>query len=341
MNFLPRIYGQEKIQKTLNYMVSNNTLGHTLIFYGDEGLGKTTAAIDLASILMKKENLYQKETEKWFKEDFSKFPVLTTSDKQLWYIRPLGMELKLEQFRVFLESMQTFDDKIHVCIIDEAQSMMSPVANALLKTLEEPLKNIYFILITHELNTLLPTIISRGQLFPFFSLNQQEYFELIRKNTDKFELPDGVDYKQAFRLTEGNPGLTLSFFEDGNFIFLKRAFKFWETVSTNKNFFYLLSQEEFKDRVDFIRYIKFLRVIGQDLMLLIATGNIDFVRCINFVELEKTISQKWTYEKVYYSLKILEKALTACKRYISLKLIWDMIIIEFEHIQKGDKGWKV
>lgn len=59
-------------------------------------------------------------------EDKKKMAVITLADDQVWYLRPLGMELKIEQFRTFLEAMASFDEKPHVCIIDEAQTMMDP-----------------------------------------------------------------------------------------------------------------------------------------------------------------------------------------------------------------------
>lgn len=337
--FLPNIYGHENIQKLFKSMILNNSLGHSLIFYGDEGLGKTTTAIDLASILTNK--IYQNETKEWFLEEFSKYPVLTTSDKRLWYIRPLGLELKLEQFRIFFESMQSFDDQIHICIIDEAQSMMPPVANALLKTLEEPIKGVYFILITHDLSALLPTIISRGELFPFFPLSKKDYIQLLKDFPDKFSLPEDLTYEQAFRLTEGNPGMTLAFSKSGKTLGLKEALEFWCIVTDSNNIFYSLSQIDFKERIEFIRYLKCLRLIAQDLMVLTSIDKVEFIRCINFIDKEKIISKKWSYENICKAIRILNKALIACKRYISIKLIWDMILVEFEHIKKGDIGWKV
>lgn len=40
---------------------------------------------------------------------------------RVWYIRPMGMELKIDQFRAFMEEMASFDEKLRVCIIDDAQ----------------------------------------------------------------------------------------------------------------------------------------------------------------------------------------------------------------------------
>lgn len=158
-DFLPHVYGQEKVKKEWKRLLEERRLPHTMILYGDEGLGKTTAAFDLAGVLTGKSEKLWEEIRLWQRESSGKEPVVTFADHQVWYLCPTGMELKIEQFRLFLDAMATFDETVHVCIIDEAQTMMDPVANSLLKTLEEPEGNIHFILITHDLHALLPTII--------------------------------------------------------------------------------------------------------------------------------------------------------------------------------------
>ena len=122
--FFPHVFGQEKVSRELKRLFEENRLPHTLIFYGDEGLGKTTAALDLAGILTGKAEKLEKELSEISEEERQKVPVLTLADEQVWYLHPVGMELKIEQFRAFLSAMSSFDEKPHVCIIDEAQTMM-------------------------------------------------------------------------------------------------------------------------------------------------------------------------------------------------------------------------
>ena len=50
-DFLPHVYGQEKVKKEWKRLLEERRLPHTMILYGDEGLGKTTAAFDLAGVL--------------------------------------------------------------------------------------------------------------------------------------------------------------------------------------------------------------------------------------------------------------------------------------------------
>ena len=124
-DFLPHVYGQEKVKKEWKRLLEERRLPHTMVLYGDEGLGKTTAAFDLAGVLTGKSGKLWEEIRLWQRESSGKEPVVTFADHQVWYLRPMGMELKIEQFRLFLDAMATFDETVHVCIIDEAQTMIS------------------------------------------------------------------------------------------------------------------------------------------------------------------------------------------------------------------------
>mgnify|MGYP002764763843 CR=1 FL=1 len=229
--FLPHVYGQEKVKKELSRLLEEDRLPHTLIFYGDEGLGKTTAALDLAAALAGTGEDLPAAVEAVPEEEWKKMPALTLAGERVWYLYPQGMELKIEQFRVFLTAMASFDEKPHVCIIDEAQTMMEPVANSLLKTLEEPEGNIHFILLTHDLDALLPTIVSRGERFGFYPLSRKDYHDLISAYPKKFTFPRGMAEDDLFQMSEGNPGITLEVCDEKGSAQPGSAMDFWEIMT--------------------------------------------------------------------------------------------------------------
>ncbi len=107
-DFLPHVYGQEKVKKEWKRLLEERRLPHTMILYGDEGLGKTTAAFDLAGVLTGKSGKLWEEIRLWQRESSGKEPVVTFADHQVWYLRPMGMELKIEQVRLFLDALATF-----------------------------------------------------------------------------------------------------------------------------------------------------------------------------------------------------------------------------------------
>lgn len=118
------------------------------------------------------------------------------------------MELKVEQFRTFLESMASFDEKAHVCIIDECQFMRAAAANIMLKTFEEPQSNVYYILISTDLNSILPTVISRSEKFAFTPLEGKNILYFQRESSN-YPVPVNMTPDMLYQLSEGNPGITL------------------------------------------------------------------------------------------------------------------------------------
>ena len=86
-------------------------------------------------------------------------------------------------------------------------------ANSFLKTLEEPVENLYFILVTSDINALLPTIVSRGERFPFFPLMENEFYYLVETVAEEFNFDGTVGKETAFKVSEGNPGVAKDIME--------------------------------------------------------------------------------------------------------------------------------
>lgn len=146
------VVGQEAITKTLSSAIETNHLAQALLFCGPRGVGKTTCA----RILARKINTIDKTLEN---EDFAFniFELDAASNNSVDDIRDL-----IDQVRVPPQI-----GKYKVYIIDEVHMLSQAAFNAFLKTLEEPPKHAIFILATTEKHKILPTILSRCQVFEF------------------------------------------------------------------------------------------------------------------------------------------------------------------------------
>ena len=146
------VVGQQAITNTLLNAIETNHLASALLFTGPRGVGKTTCA----RILARKINQpgYDDPNEDFA---FNVFELDAASNNSVDDIRNL-----IDQVRI---PPQTGQYKVY--IIDEVHMLSSAAFNAFLKTLEEPPKHAIFILATTEKHKIIPTILSRCQIFDF------------------------------------------------------------------------------------------------------------------------------------------------------------------------------
>ena len=152
------VVGQSHVTDTLEHEVSTGNLAQALLFCGPKGVGKTSCARILAKMI--------NELDSGAKENYELniFELDAASNNKVDDIRQL-----IDQVR-FAPQIGRF--KIY--IIDEVHMLSTAAFNAFLKTLEEPPAHAIFILATTEKHKVLPTILSRCQVFDFKRIGIQD-----------------------------------------------------------------------------------------------------------------------------------------------------------------------
>jgi len=159
------VVGQQAITNTLENAIEQSHLAQALLFCGPRGVGKTTCA----RILAKKIN--QDGTENPDEDfAFNIFELDAASNNSVDDIRSL-----IEQVRIPPQV-----GKYKVYIIDEVHMLSQAAFNAFLKTLEEPPKHAIFILATTEKHKIIPTILSRCQIFDFKRIGVKDAKEYLK-----------------------------------------------------------------------------------------------------------------------------------------------------------------
>jgi DNA polymerase-3 subunit gamma/tau len=176
------VVGQEHITKTLQNAIKTNQLAQAFLFCGPRGVGKTTCArilakaINCTNLTKDVEPCNECDNCKSFNESstFNIIELDAASHNGVEEIRSL-----IEQVRIPPQG-----GKYKVYIIDEVHMLSSSAFNAFLKTLEEPPSYAKFILATTEKHKILPTILSRCQIFDFHRINNDDianHLEYIAK----------------------------------------------------------------------------------------------------------------------------------------------------------------
>lgn len=164
------VVGQESITNTLTNAIKSDHLAQALLFCGPRGVGKTTCARILAKKI--NEDGTQREDEDFA---FNIFELDAASNNSVDDIRNL-----IDQVRIPPQV-----GKYKVYIIDEVHMLSQSAFNAFLKTLEEPPKHAIFILATTEKHKIIPTILSRCQIFDFKRITVKDaakYLKYIAEN---------------------------------------------------------------------------------------------------------------------------------------------------------------
>ena len=185
------VVGQEALTTTLRNAVKSGKLAHAYLFCGPRGVGKTTCArifakaINCLNPTADGEACNECESCRAFDEQrsFNIFELDAASNNSVENIKAL-----MEQTRIPPQV-----GKYKVFIIDEVHMLSTAAFNAFLKTLEEPPAHVVFILATTEKHKILPTILSRCQIYDFERMTVPGIVNQLKK----VAAGEGVKYEDA------------------------------------------------------------------------------------------------------------------------------------------------
>jgi len=218
-----QLLGQERVIKFLTNAISNNRIAHAYLFYGQEGVGKFQTALYFSMAINC--HAIREKRPCGFCDSCHKF--LEFSHPDLQYIFPtppvksnaegdlkdyssveyqayienrkntpwqkfyfsgstLIRKERIDYLHKNMEYSQT-EGRYRVCIVENAEEMNEATTNSFLKTLEEPLANTTIILITTQIQSLMPTVLSRCQLVYFHPIPYKfiEQILITKHDVDK------------------------------------------------------------------------------------------------------------------------------------------------------------
>jgi len=224
------IFGHKVQLNYFNTLKEKNSFSPSYLFFGKEGIGKFTFALELAkSLTLPQEILIISRNERVFQKN--------TNLPWQFFKNSIGIE-KAKNLIDFLNLTST---QKKFGIIDEAELLTFEAQNALLKILEEPPKNSHLILITSFPGKLLETVLSRLVKISFFPLSSAEIETFLKEN---FKNLEEEEIKKIAAVSLGSPKKALEILENK-----EKYFSFKEKV-------FCVLNSSLKERLEFLEELK-------------------------------------------------------------------------------------
>lgn len=189
LKYRPQVFGevvgQDGTIQQITSALENGTLGHSLLFSGTRGSGKTTTARILAKAL----NCENRQGVEPCRECGPCKSIEAGANLAVTEI-DAASNTGVDNVREIIEQIRySVAGQHRIVILDEAHMLSKNAFNALLKTLEEPPPGVTFVLLTTEPNKLIPTVVSRCQKYEFHDVDTEVLKEHYRSVAEAEGLP--------------------------------------------------------------------------------------------------------------------------------------------------------
>ncbi|NLJ49343.1 MAG: DNA polymerase III subunit [Candidatus Atribacteria bacterium] len=254
------ICGHEFQKQFFQRVFQNQTQSHSYLFSGPEGIGKTTFAFEVARLF----NCEHPTRDGSCGSCQNCRLINARTHPDVLLLSPRENKILIEDVRdfIFRLGLQRVYGKFRVGIVESTELFSKEeIQNCLLKTVEEPPEKSIIILITSQVQALLPTLLSRCQRINFQLLHQEKIKEFIQK---KYTLSD----QKALNIAEHSLGCLRNAFSlaEGNQPFIEKSFFLWDWI-TGENEIFSLGPWFTENKDNIIEILSQLEWYLRDIML--------------------------------------------------------------------------
>jgi DNA polymerase-3 subunit delta' len=318
------IIGQEMVVQLLKQSLKQNKIAHAYLFCGPEGVGKGKTALAFARTLLCERN--QTEPCGLCR---SCLQSALDSHPDLIFLRPEGGSLKIEQVRRWQQSQsyRPYWGTRKVSIIENSDKMTTEAANSILKTVEEPGPGTVLILLAHQAQGVLPTIVSRCQVVNFRPLTKGQLVTYLDLNHPQLEAED----KQLLaQLSGGSISKANQLIGEGD-----AALRYAEVADVLE---FLVKPEQFglfslADRFEgkgdkLLDYLDLLSLFLRDLLLWKTTGRTDLLWNRKIVDQYGADLEKRSLDWFINCLQRISQTKTKLKQNVNIRLALEVMFLK-------------
>lgn len=263
MNFND-VAGQRVIVESLKNAVKNGMISNGYVFSGPKGCGKKLMAFIFAMAL----NCSGATADKPCGNCSSCLRTESGNHPNVETVKPTGQSIKIKQIRQIISdaAKKPFETGYKIIIIESAEKMTHEAQDAFLKTLEEPPENTVFILLAENHNLLLPTILSRCQVYQFKPVDMKTMKDFIAA---RHAFP-AEELDAAVRQSKGVIGKALELLENKENVKFRREFIeiLDRALTGNRSDALMLAVSVIDDKESAESFLEFAMTWFRDLMLL-------------------------------------------------------------------------
>ena len=284
-----KIIGHKNIIDSINNRKLNDSFSHANLIVGNDGIGKSIIAKYISNqIIEGRDNAESVDIVKYY---------------------PSSSSFGVDDVRNIINEVnkKPYESDKKVLILYRCDKLTTQAQNALLKTIEEPPKGVYLILLSDSLEVILDTIKSRCQIYKLTPLNKEEILDYIE---DKYTDLTSEDKKSALAYSAGVPGKVDRFIGDEN---LKRlrdiCIELFEDILKREQGIVLKYGEMLKNSKDNkIELLNILLSYIRDIMIFKELNNSELIVNFDKVYKIKDISRGMSYKKLDSMLEYIKEA---------------------------------
>lgn len=313
--FFDSIIGHDNIKLQIKNSMEGDMFHHAHIILGEDGIGKSNIARAIALKILEVDKDIPYADIVYFKLNNNK--------------KSIGVE---EVRNIIMETnKKPFQGNKKVIILHEMDKMTEAAQNTLLKTIEEPPKGVYILILCENIESMLDTIKSRCQIYKLNRLPKNAMLQFIN---DRYPEISSEEKEAMVAFCDGIPGRCEKYMEDESFKAIRdTALEILLSIN-DKTIDQFLKYEDFliknKGQWDEI-YTWFLSYI-RDAVVYKETGNIDAIINMDKIKDIKHLSEIFSFNKLNDIIDIVKDSRKKLDRNVNSAMVFDSLLIKMQEV---------